>query len=234
MAIHSEVKPLSAPNVYLLGMACFLVLVGFIALILYKQIAIAFNANPGLNGLILFVLFLGAVFAFRQIIRLFREIRWVNSLRSERVQPPRDLHIRGHVNVVFRKVDARFKEGHQCDKLLLYRSHPPAQRTAKLLGGHPRLVQRLCRNQVAHRLSLRQVDASMQKGALGKLARPREARTRFESPPYQKVQDYWRAMRRNLHHIFTSVRIWSGEPGDDALVQSGAMIHDGTIARTSR
>src|SRR3984957_12520325 len=89
MAIHSEVKPLSAPNVYLLGMACFLVLVGFVALILYKQIAIAFNANPGLNGLILFVLFLGAVFAFRQIIRLFREIRWVNSLRSERVQPPR-------------------------------------------------------------------------------------------------------------------------------------------------
>ena len=89
MAIHSEVKPLSAPNVYLLGMACFLVLVGFVALILYKQIAIAFNANPGLNGLILFVLFLGAVFAFRQIIRLFREIRWVNSLRSDRVQPPR-------------------------------------------------------------------------------------------------------------------------------------------------
>jgi hypothetical protein len=89
MAINSEVKPLSAPNVFLLGMACFLILVGFVALILYKQIAIAFNANPGLNGLILFVLFVGALFAFRQTIRLFREIRWVNSLRSDRVQPPR-------------------------------------------------------------------------------------------------------------------------------------------------
>jgi hypothetical protein len=89
MALNSEVKPLSSPNVFLVGMACFLVLVGFVALILYKQIVTAFSANPGLNGLIIFVLFIGALFAFRQIIRLFREIRWVNSLRSEQVRPPR-------------------------------------------------------------------------------------------------------------------------------------------------
>jgi hypothetical protein len=89
MAINSEVKPLSSPNVFLVGMACFLVLVGFVALILYKQIATAFSANPGLNGLIILVLLIGAVFAFRQIARLFREIRWVNSLRSEQVRPPK-------------------------------------------------------------------------------------------------------------------------------------------------
>jgi hypothetical protein len=89
MANNSEVKPLSTPNVFLVGMACFLILVGFVALVLYKQIMLAFNANPGLNGLIILVLAIGAVFAFRQIIRLFREIRWVNSLRSERVRPPR-------------------------------------------------------------------------------------------------------------------------------------------------
>jgi len=89
MALNSEVKPLSSPNVFLVGMACFLVLVGFVALILYKQIVTAFSANPGLNGLIIFVLFIGALFAFRQIIRLFREIRCVNSLRSEQVRPPR-------------------------------------------------------------------------------------------------------------------------------------------------
>ena len=45
-----------------------------------KQIALAFSANPGLNGLILGVLAIGALFTFRQVIRLFREIRWVNSL----------------------------------------------------------------------------------------------------------------------------------------------------------
>jgi hypothetical protein len=89
MAINSEVKPLSSPNVFLVGMACFLILVGFVALILYKQIQIAFSANPGLNGLIIGVLLIGAVFAFRQIIRLFREIRWVNSLSSAQVRPPK-------------------------------------------------------------------------------------------------------------------------------------------------
>jgi hypothetical protein len=89
MAVNSEVKPLSSPNVFLVGMTCFLVLVGFVALILYRQIATAFGANPGLNSLIIGVLAIGAVFAFRQIIRLFREIRWVNSLSSPQIQPPK-------------------------------------------------------------------------------------------------------------------------------------------------
>ncbi len=61
-------------------MAAFLILVGFVVLILYKQIALAFDANPGLNGLIIGVLAIGSLFAFRQVFRLFREIRWVNSL----------------------------------------------------------------------------------------------------------------------------------------------------------
>ena len=89
MALNSDVKPLSSPNVFLVGMASFLVLVGFVALILYKQIAIAFSANPGLNGLIIGVLLIGAIFAFRQIVRLFREIRWVNSLSSPQIRPPK-------------------------------------------------------------------------------------------------------------------------------------------------
>ncbi len=61
-------------------MAAFLALVGFVVLILYKQIALAFNANPGLNGLILGILAIGSLFTFRQVVRLIREIRWVNSL----------------------------------------------------------------------------------------------------------------------------------------------------------
>src|SRR6202050_236000 len=89
MALNSEVRPLSSPNVFLVGMAAFLVLVGFVAFILYKQIAIAFSANPGLNGLIIGVLTIGALFAFRQIVRLFREIRWVNSLSNSQVRPPK-------------------------------------------------------------------------------------------------------------------------------------------------
>jgi hypothetical protein len=74
-------------------MTSFLILVGFVAMVLYKSIALAFSANPGLNGLIVGVLLIGSIFAFRQVFRLFREIRWVNSLVSvtpdARAKPPR-------------------------------------------------------------------------------------------------------------------------------------------------
>src|SRR6516165_11260306 len=80
MAQDSDIRLLTSPRIFLVGMAAFLALVGFVVLILYKQITLAFSANPGLNGLILGVLAIGALFTFRQVIRLFREIRWVNSL----------------------------------------------------------------------------------------------------------------------------------------------------------
>ena len=73
-------RPLSSPRIYLIRMAVFLILVGFIALILSRQLIAAFLGNPGLNGLILGVLLVGIVLAVRQIVRLFREIRWVNHL----------------------------------------------------------------------------------------------------------------------------------------------------------
>ena len=37
--------------------------------------------NPGLNGLIVGVLALGILYAFRQVMRLYPEIRWVNAFR---------------------------------------------------------------------------------------------------------------------------------------------------------
>ena len=82
---------LSSPQVFLLRIVVFLILVGFIAMILYKQIATAFMANPGLNGLIFGVLFVGIVMGIRQVVRLFRETRWVNALPhgdAANVKPP--------------------------------------------------------------------------------------------------------------------------------------------------
>src|SRR4051812_1463181 len=75
-------QPLTPPRIYLVRMAVFLVLAGFIAFILYRQIWTAFQANPGLNALILGVMFIGIVLAIRQVWRLFPEIRWVNTLRQ--------------------------------------------------------------------------------------------------------------------------------------------------------
>jgi len=74
-------RSLSAPGVYLMRMLIFLMLVGFIAAILFPQFYTAFMANPGLNGLILFVLVIGIVYAFWQVYRLNPEISWVNAFR---------------------------------------------------------------------------------------------------------------------------------------------------------
>ena len=41
----------------------------------------SFLNNPGLNGLIIGVLVLGIIYAFRQVMRLYPEIRWVNACR---------------------------------------------------------------------------------------------------------------------------------------------------------
>jgi hypothetical protein len=84
MAIETEIRPLTSPRIFLVGMAAFLVIAGFVVLILLKQIETAFEANPGLNGFIVGVLLLGAIFTFRQVIRLFPEIGWVNSLSGAR------------------------------------------------------------------------------------------------------------------------------------------------------
>lgn len=80
---------LSSPQVFVLTMVIFLAIVGFIGIILTRQISTAFVTNPGLNGLILGVLVVGILLAFAQVGRLFREVRWVNSFRagSETTEP---------------------------------------------------------------------------------------------------------------------------------------------------
>ncbi len=80
--------PLTPPRRYLVRMAVFLILVGFLVFILYRQLWAAFMANPGLNGLILAVMFIGIVLAVRQVLRLFPEVRWVNDLQNETLLPP--------------------------------------------------------------------------------------------------------------------------------------------------
>jgi hypothetical protein len=72
---------LASPQIYLWRMMIFLIITAFLVLILYNQASVAFMANPGLNGVIIAVLVIGILLVFRQILRLFPEIRWVNSFR---------------------------------------------------------------------------------------------------------------------------------------------------------
>lgn len=72
---------LSSPQVYLWRMVIFLVIVGFVGVVLQKQALVAFMANPGLNGFILLVAALGIVLALARVARLFPEVRWANAYR---------------------------------------------------------------------------------------------------------------------------------------------------------
>ena len=71
----------SSPRIFLVRMLVFLILCSLVLVVLYKQIWIAFLANPGLNALIGAVLAIGIILSFRQVIRLYPEVSWVNSFR---------------------------------------------------------------------------------------------------------------------------------------------------------
>jgi len=80
-AIEIEFSKLSSPRIFLVRMTVFLVLCALLVVVLYKQIVVAFFANPGLNALIGAVLLIGILLSFRQVIRLYPEVAWVNNFR---------------------------------------------------------------------------------------------------------------------------------------------------------
>ena len=80
-AMEIELTKLSSPRIFLVRMLVFLVLCSLLLVVLYKQIITAFFANPGLNALIGAVLLIGIILSFRQVIRLYPEVSWVNNFR---------------------------------------------------------------------------------------------------------------------------------------------------------
>src|ERR1700709_502873 len=80
-AMEIEFTKLSSPRIFLVRMLVFLVLCDLVMVVLYKQIVTAFFANPGLNALIGAVLLIGIILSFRQVIRLYPEVSWVNNFR---------------------------------------------------------------------------------------------------------------------------------------------------------
>src|ERR1043165_8562731 len=81
MARELDPFKVSSPRIFLVRMLVFLILCGLIVVVIHPQILVAFKANPPLNTLIISVLLIGIILAFRQVIRLFREIAWVNGFR---------------------------------------------------------------------------------------------------------------------------------------------------------
>ena len=81
MAQEFDPHKLSSPRIFLFRMLVFIVLVGLVAFLLHKQIEVAFMSNPGLNALIIGVEAIGVILAYRQVLRLYPEIAWVNNFR---------------------------------------------------------------------------------------------------------------------------------------------------------
>ena len=81
MADINDTTVLEPPRVYLVHMVVFTLVVVILAAILFPNIKNAFLANVGLNGLIIGILLLGVLYAYRMVWRLFPEINWVNGFR---------------------------------------------------------------------------------------------------------------------------------------------------------
>ncbi|MGA7805661.1 flagellar motor protein MotA, partial [Bradyrhizobium sp.] len=80
-AMEIELNKMSTPRIFLVRMLVFLVLCALVMVVLYRQIFAAFLANPGLNALIGVVALIGIILSFRQVIRLYPEVAWVNNFR---------------------------------------------------------------------------------------------------------------------------------------------------------
>jgi hypothetical protein len=93
MARDFDPYQLSSPRIFMVRMIIFLIIAAFVPLVLYREVAGAFMANPGLNGLIVGVLVVGIAMAMRNVVGLIPEVRWVNSFRRREtgleLTPPR-------------------------------------------------------------------------------------------------------------------------------------------------
>jgi hypothetical protein len=81
MAQDIDPFKVSSPRIFLVRMLIFLILCSLIVVVIHPQIWVAFKANPPLNALIIGVLLIGIILSFRQVVRLFPEVHWVNSFR---------------------------------------------------------------------------------------------------------------------------------------------------------
>jgi hypothetical protein len=81
MAQDLDPFKVSSPRIFLVRMLVFLILCSLVIVVIHQQIWTAFKANPPLNALIIGVLLIGIMMSFRQVIRLFPEVAWVNEFR---------------------------------------------------------------------------------------------------------------------------------------------------------
>jgi hypothetical protein len=76
---------MTRPQIFLIRMSVFTALVVVLAGALFPPLQDAFTANVPLNALIIFVLVLGIIYNFRQVVRLYPEVAWIEGYRRPSV-----------------------------------------------------------------------------------------------------------------------------------------------------
>jgi hypothetical protein len=82
MAQSAATQPLEQPRVYLMHMVVFTMFVAALVTIIYDGLKAAFVSSPVLNGVIVATLVFGMLHSFRMVVRLFKEVNWVNRFRE--------------------------------------------------------------------------------------------------------------------------------------------------------
>jgi hypothetical protein len=77
---------MTRPTRYLAWMAAGLVAVAVLAVLLHAQLYNAYRHNPALNGGIVVVFFIGVCYIFWQVLRLNREISWIERFRTGQIE----------------------------------------------------------------------------------------------------------------------------------------------------
>ncbi len=78
---------MTRPHLYLVRMMLFLGAVLVAGFMLFTAFHEAFMANPALNGLIVGVLFIGILYNFLQVVRLYPEVTWIENFRDSTLNP---------------------------------------------------------------------------------------------------------------------------------------------------
>ncbi len=73
---------MTRPHTYLLRMLLFLAAVGSVCALLSEPLNRFFSSSQLLNGLIIGVLVLGIIYNFRQVLRLYPEVGWIDGFRQ--------------------------------------------------------------------------------------------------------------------------------------------------------
>jgi len=82
MTIYSGYTNLTNPKSYILKMLSCILLIAVVVFFLQEFLLKAFLANLVINSIILSVLVFGCLFILNQVIKLFKEVRWVNNFQN--------------------------------------------------------------------------------------------------------------------------------------------------------